>query len=53
VRCAACAILAPHTFELAPKGTQLKRQPETEAERTACRAAALVCPTQAIAVEAP
>lgn len=49
VRCAACSILAPGVFEVTRKGTRVARQPADAAERLACRAAALVCPTRAIA----
>jgi ferredoxin len=48
VRCAACAIVAPQTFEITRKGTRIVRQPEDDRERAACRVAALVCPTRAI-----
>jgi ferredoxin len=48
VRCAACSILAPRVFDVSRKGSRVVRQPEGEAERTACEAAALACPTQAI-----
>lgn len=49
VRCASCAILAPQIFEVGRR-VQISRQPETPAELRAVEAAALVCPTQAIAV---
>jgi len=45
--CGSCAIIAPEVFAVARR-VRLVRQPATESERTACRAAALVCPTQAI-----
>lgn len=46
--CGSCAILAPALFAVARR-VRLVRQPETPAERDACAAAALVCPTRAIA----
>ena len=46
--CGSCAILAPGVFAVVRR-VRLVRQPETAAEVTACAAAALVCPTQAIA----
>jgi ferredoxin len=49
VRCAACSSLAPRVFSVTTKGTRVVRQPEAASERAACRAAALICPTQAIA----
>lgn len=45
--CGSCAILAPAVFAVVRR-VRLVRQPATEAEVTACAAAALVCPTQAI-----
>jgi ferredoxin len=48
VRCAACSSLAPRVFEVTSKGTRVARQPDGAAERALCRAAALICPTQAI-----
>lgn len=45
--CGSCAILAPGVFAVVRR-VRLVRQPATEAEVTACTAAALVCPTQAI-----
>jgi ferredoxin len=45
--CGSCAILAPGVFAVVRR-VRLVRQPATEAEVTACAAAALVCPTQAI-----
>ena len=45
--CGSCAILAPQVFSVIRR-VRLLRQPETDAEATACKAAALVCPTQAI-----
>jgi ferredoxin len=48
VRCAACSSLAPQVFAVTRKGTRVVRQPEDARERAACRAAALICPTQAI-----
>ena len=50
VRCAACSSLAPQVFSVTSKGTRVVRPPESASERAACRAAALICPTQAIAV---
>ena len=49
VRCAACSSLAPKVFSVTSKGTRVVRQPEDAGERAACRAAAMICPTQAIA----
>jgi ferredoxin len=46
--CGSCAILAPGVFAVVRR-VRLVRQPATAAEVTACAAAALVCPTQAIA----
>jgi ferredoxin len=48
VRCAACATTASAVFEVTRKGTRIVQQPVTAAERSAVRAAALICPTQAI-----
>jgi ferredoxin len=45
--CGSCAILAPAVFAVIRR-VRLVRQPATEAEVTACAAAALICPTQAI-----
>ena len=45
--CGSCAILAPGVFAVVRR-VRLVRQPASEAEVTACAAAALVCPTQAI-----
>ena len=42
--CGSCAILAPGVFAVVRR-VRLMRQPATEAEVTACAAAALVCPT--------
>jgi ferredoxin len=47
--CGSCAIIAPDVFTVARR-VRVLRQPATERETTACRAAALVCPTQAIRV---
>jgi ferredoxin len=49
VRCAACSSVAPRVFSVTSKGARVVRQPETASERAACRAAAMICPTQAIA----
>lgn len=49
VRCAACAAVAPAVFELSRKGIRVLRPPADRAEAAACRAAALICPTRAIA----
>lgn len=49
--CGSCAILAPEVFAVVRR-VRLVRQPVTEAEATACAAAALVCPAQAIATDA-
>jgi len=49
VRCAACSSLAPEVFAVTDKGTRVVRQPTDARERAACRAAALICPVQAIA----
>ena len=48
--CGSCAILAPEVFAVVRR-VRLVRQPVTAPEATACAAAALVCPTQAIAAE--
>jgi len=48
IRCGGCSIIAPQLFSVAGKATGVVRQPETDAERRAARAAALTCPTQAI-----
>jgi ferredoxin len=48
VRCAACATAAPTLFDVTKKGVRVVRQPETDCERSAARAAQLICPTQAI-----
>jgi ferredoxin len=45
--CGSCAIIAPEVFAVIRR-VRLVRQPATESETTACAAAALVCPTQAI-----
>ena len=45
--CGSCALLVPGVFAVVRR-VRLVRQPATEAEVTACAAAALVCPTQAI-----
>jgi ferredoxin len=45
--CGSCAILAPGVFAVVRR-VRLVRPPATEAEVTACAAAALICPTQAI-----
>lgn len=45
--CGSCAILAPDVFAVVRR-VRLVRQPMTEREATACAAAALVCPAQAI-----
>jgi ferredoxin len=45
--CGSCAILAPGVFAVVRR-VRLVRQPATEAEVTACAAAVLICPTQAI-----
>jgi ferredoxin len=50
--CGACAVLAPAVFAVARR-VRLVRQPATDAERAACAAATLVCPTRAIASGAP
>jgi ferredoxin len=51
IRCGACASLAPGVFDVSRLRARVTREPETDAERAASHAAALVCPTQAI--EAP
>lgn len=48
VRCAACSIVAPTVFAVDRRGSRVRRQPDGEPERAACRAAQLLCPTQAI-----
>jgi ferredoxin len=50
VRCAGCSIIAPAVFSVSRKGSHVLRQPEDAIERTAARAAALVCPTRAIQI---
>ena len=52
VRCAACATAAPRMFEVTRKSARALHQPETPADHAAVRAAALICPTQAIGVDA-
>lgn len=47
IRCGSCAILAPGVFAV-ERRVQVVRQPETDDERSRCRAAAIVCPTEAI-----
>jgi ferredoxin len=47
IRCGACAILAPQSFEVGARA-HLIRQPVTDEEARACAVAALVCPAQAI-----
>jgi ferredoxin len=47
--CGSCAIIAPAVFAVVRR-VRLVRQPASESETTACAAAALVCPTQAIKV---
>ncbi len=47
IRCGSCAILAPEIFDVARR-VVVKRQPEGD-EIARCEAAALICPTQAIA----
>jgi ferredoxin len=49
LRCGACAILAPRTFEVTRKGARVIASPSA-ADVGAVRAAALVCPAQAIRV---
>jgi ferredoxin len=48
IRCGACAIVAPATFEVSKK-VRVIRQPTTDDEAAACAIAALICPAQAIA----
>jgi ferredoxin len=50
IRCGSCAILAPGVFAV-DRRVQIVRQPEGDAERSQCRAAAIVCPTGAIRAE--
>ena len=45
--CGSCAILAPGVFAVVRR-VRLVLQPATDAEVTACAAAVLICPTQAI-----
>jgi ferredoxin len=47
IRCGSCAVLAPAVFAV-ERRVQIVRQPDGDAERVQCRAAAIVCPTGAI-----
>jgi ferredoxin len=49
IRCAACATVAPAHFEVKQGPAKTLRPPTTAKEQSACDAAALICPTQAIA----
>jgi len=51
IRCAACASVAPELFAVDRGPARLVRAPETDAERLAARAAAVLCPTGAVRVE--
>lgn len=53
VRCAACSIIAPALFEVSRKGSRVLRQPITPDDHRAVRAAAAICPAQAIHPNAP
>ena len=48
IRCAACATVAPEHFVVRGGPARALRSPENERERNDCRAAAALCPTQAI-----
>src|SRR6185295_17956597 len=48
IRCAACASVAPGLFAVDRGPARVLRAPETEAERLAARAAAVLCPTGAV-----
>ena len=53
VRCAACATVAPAHFSVGAGPARMLRAPANERERTACEAATIICPTQAISKKAP
>jgi len=53
VRCAACAVVAPAVFSVSRRGVEVRAQPETGEQRTAARAASMLCPAQAITVRVP
>lgn len=48
IRCAGCSTIAPGLFRIGPAAAAVARQPSTETERAAARAATLCCPTSAI-----
>jgi ferredoxin len=48
IRCAACASVAPGLFAVDRGPARVLRAPETEPERRAARAAAILCPTGAV-----
>jgi ferredoxin len=52
IRCACCSILSPQVFEVSRRGSRVIRQPDGAAEVAASLAAALACPTSAIAADA-
>ncbi|HXX30140.1 MAG TPA: ferredoxin [Myxococcaceae bacterium] len=53
IRCGACATAAPAHFSLSAGPARLVRSPAGGRERAACRSAAALCPTQAIAEPEP
>jgi ferredoxin len=52
IRCAACATVAEGLFVVEAQSARMLRAPADEAERHACEAALLLCPTSAIRREA-
>jgi ferredoxin len=52
IRCASCSILSPHVFAVSRRGSRVMRQPDGAPEVAASLAAALACPTEAIAFDA-
>lgn len=48
IRCAACASVAPQLFAVDRGTARVLRAPETDAERLAARAAAILCPAGAV-----
>ena len=48
IRCAACASVAPGLFAVDRGPARVLRAPETDAERLAAQAAAILCPAGAV-----
>ena len=50
IRCAACATVAPDNFLVKAGPAKVRRHPQNAVEGSACEAARVICPTQAISV---